>query len=105
MEYEIHSLHDSYSDDAADLVRERMRLLERIEGGASHVRAVLEREDERRHRVELVASSWGRSVHRAEVRSDTLLSAVNDAVHRLERALRRREDRHRDLQRRSGGAA
>ena len=105
MEFEIHALHDSYSDDATDLVRERMQLLERIEGAVSHVRAVIEREDERRHRVELVASSWGRSVHRAEVRAETLRSAVNDAVHRLERALRRREDRHRDLQRRPGGAA
>lgn len=105
MEYEIHSLHDSYPDDAERMVRNRVRLLERIEGGASHVRAVIEREDDKRHRVELVASSWGRAVHRAEVRSDSLLSAVNDAVHRLERALRRREDRHRDLQRRQDGAA
>lgn len=105
MDYEINALHDSYSNEATDLVRERMRLLERIEGGASHVRAVIEREDEHRHRVELVATSWGRSVHRAEVRGDTLRSALNDAVHRLERALRRREDRHRDLQRRQGGAA
>jgi|GEM_PF-5138937 len=105
MDFEINALHDSYPDDATDLVRERVQLLERIEGGASHVRAVIEREDEHRHRVELVASSWGRAVHRAEVRGETLRAAVNDAVHRLERALRRREDRHRDLQRRQGGAA
>jgi ribosomal subunit interface protein len=101
MELNISTPHESYPPEATAMVRERVSTLERIADGANHVRAVIDREHAI-HRVELVASSWGRSVHRVEARADSLLGAVNEAVHRLERALRRREDRHRDLQRREG---
>jgi len=101
MELDISTPHESYPPDAHELVRQRVATLARIADGANHVRAVLDREHAF-HRVELVASSWGRSVHRVEAKSEHLIAAVNEAVHRLERALRRREDRHRDVQRRQG---
>ncbi|QDU85746.1 Sigma 54 modulation protein / S30EA ribosomal protein [Planctomycetes bacterium Pla163] len=105
MDLEINTLHESYPPQAAEQVRERLEVLTRLDGIASRVRAVIEREGEHRHHVELVASSWGRAVHRIEAESKSLMGAVNEAVQRMERTLRRREERHRDQQRRQGGTA
>ncbi|MEZ5978892.1 MAG: HPF/RaiA family ribosome-associated protein [Planctomycetota bacterium] len=98
MEVEVRTPHDDYPKEATDMVRERLMGLAGVSEGATHVKALIGK-DRERHTVEIVATGWGRAVHRSDASADSLAKAVAEAVEQLERALRRRDDKHRDLQR------
>ncbi len=92
MKTDVAILHHEYSPKTRDYVAEKLQHLVRFYEGTVSVRAVLERiHDE--HRVELIGHVRKGMVLVVEARQDSIHAAVEEAVHRMGRVLRRHKDR------------
>ena len=92
MKTEVAILHHEYPPTIRDHVVTKLQSLVRFYDGTVSVRAVLERQHDD-HRVELVASVRKGIVLVVDARRDGITAALDEAVDRMGRVLRRHKEK------------
>lgn len=100
MKTEVAILHRKYPAEIRDHVRAKLQGLTRFYAGTVSVRAVLEREHDL-HRAELVAHVRKGVVLVVDARAETITAAVDEAVDRMRRVLKRHNGKKEAGRRRS----
>jgi ribosomal subunit interface protein len=104
MQTQVSILHHDYPARVRDQVEEKLQHLLKFYSRIVSVRALLERQHEE-HRVEIVASVGQGAVLVVDAREGSLGPALDEAMARMERLLKRHNHKHNDLRRRGGRAA
>ena len=100
MKTEVAILHHEYPPTIRDHVVAKLQNLIRYFEGTMSVRAVLERQHDQ-HRVELVASVRRGVVLVVDARTDSITTALDEAIDRMGRVLTRHKDKLRDVRRKA----
>jgi ribosomal subunit interface protein len=100
MKTEVAILHHEYPPTIRDHVVARLQHLIRFFEGTMSVRAVLERQRDQ-HRVELVANVRRGVVLVVDARTDSITTALDEAVDRMGRVLTRHKSKLRDVRRKT----
>jgi ribosomal subunit interface protein len=100
MQTQVSILHHDYPALVRDTVDERLKHLERFYDRIVSMRALLERQAEE-HRVELVANVGHGAVLVVDARDNAFSNALDAALTRMERLIKRYKDKHRVERRRS----
>ncbi|HED64067.1 MAG TPA: ribosome-associated translation inhibitor RaiA [Planctomycetes bacterium] len=95
MKTEVAILHKEYPETVRDLAVSKIEHLIRYFDGTVSIRAVLERQKEE-HRVELVANVRQGVVLVVDAKETTVGAALDEAVDRMRRVLRRHKDKIKD---------
>lgn len=93
-------LHHDYPALVRETVEEKLQHLAKFYDRIVSVRALLERAHEQ-HRVEIVASVGHGAVLVVDARDDAFSAALENALQRMERLLKRHHDKHAYSRRRS----
>lgn len=101
MKTEVAILHHEYPTRIRDHVATKLQQLVRYYDGTVSVRAMLERQHDL-HRVELVANVRRGVVLVVDARGESITSALEEALHRMSRALAKYKERLRSGVRRKG---
>lgn len=101
MKTTVSILHGGYPAGVRDLVERKLQDLYRFCGGKVSLSARLEKEKDV-HRVEIVASVPGGPVLVADARADGLRGALDEALSRITRVLKRAREKRTVGKRRSG---
>jgi ribosomal subunit interface protein len=104
MQTQVSILHHDYPSRVREQVEEKLQHLVKFYNRIVSVRALLERQHEE-HRVELVANVGQGAVLVVDARDTAFGSALEEALGRMERLLKRHNHKHNDLRRRSGRSA
>ena len=99
MKTEVANLHHEYPKHVRDLVARKVQHLVRYYDGTVSMRAVLERQHDE-HRVELVANVRRGVVLVVDAREGTIQAALDDAVERMARVLKRHKSKLKEGSRR-----
>ena len=100
MKTEVAILHHESPPTIRDHVVAKLQNLIRYFEGTMSVRAVLERQHDQ-HRVELVASVRRGVVLVVDARTDSITTALDEAIDRMGRVLTRHKDKLRDVRRKA----
>ena len=92
MKTEVAILHQEYPTEIRDTVAQKLQSLVRFFDGTVSVRAVLERQHTD-HRVELVANVRKGVVLVVDARRSSISAALDEAVDRMGRVLRRHKSK------------
>ena len=92
METQVAILHHDYPARIRDGVEERLQSLVKFHDRVVSMRAMLERQKED-HRVELVANVGRGTVLVADVKGDAFSAALDGAIDRMARHLKRHHDK------------
>ena len=92
MKTEVAILHNEYPNKIRDFVATKLQSLVKFYEGTVSVRAVLERERDD-HRVELVASVRRGVVLVVDASSNSITSALDEAIERMGRVLSRHKNK------------
>lgn len=92
--------HHEYPPQVRETVEEKLQHLSRFHRRMMSVRALLERQHEE-HRVEIVATVGGGAVLVADAREDAFGSALDEALQRMERLLKRHNEKRHEARRRA----
>ncbi len=92
MKTEVAILRNEYPTKIRDYVADKLQGLVRFYDGTVSMRAVLEKEHSD-HRVELVANVRRGVVLVVDARSDSITSALDEAIERMGRVLSRHKDK------------
>jgi len=103
MEAQVSILHHDYPARAREQVEEKLQHLVKFYDRIVSMRALLERQHEE-HRVEIVARIARGAVLVVDARGTAFGTALEEALGRMERLLKRHNHKHNDLRRRSGRA-
>jgi ribosomal subunit interface protein len=104
MQTKVSILHHDYPARVREQVDEKLQHLLKFYSRIVSMRALLERQHEE-HRVEIVASVGQGAVLVVDARGASLGPALEEALARMERLLKRHNHKHNDLRRRAGRAA
>ena len=100
MKTEVAILRNEYPTKIRDFVADKLQNLVRFYEGTVSMRAVLEKDGDT-HRVELVANVRRGVVLVVDARSDSITSALDDAIERMGRVLSRHKDKLKSGRRKS----
>lgn len=92
MKTEVAIRHDDYPRPVRDSVEKKLEQLDKFCTWIVSMRALLERQNED-HRVEIVANAGGGVVLVADATSDVFSSALDEALERMVRHLKRHHDK------------
>lgn len=92
MKTEVAILHQMYPSSFREVVAEKMGPLARFFDGTQSLRAVLDRQHDE-HRVEMIASVRQGTVLVVEGRASSIGAALDEAVNRMGRSLKRHKDK------------
>ena len=92
METQVAILHHDYPTRIRDGVEERLQSLVKFHDRVVSMKALLERQKED-HRVELVANVGRGTILVADVRGEAFKSALDEAMDRMTRRLKRHHDK------------
>ena len=92
MKTEVAILHHEYPSKIRDHVVTKLQNLVRFYEGTVSVRAVLERQHDE-HRVELIANVRRGVILVVDARTDSITTALDEAIMRMGRVLTRHKDR------------
>ena len=98
---QVSILHHDYPARVREQVAERLQHLVKFYGRTVSMRALLERRNEE-HRVEIVANVGQGAVLVVDARENAFASALDAALSRMERLLKRHNEKRTDGRRRSG---
>ena len=100
MKTEVAILHHEYPTTIRDHVVTKLQNLLRFYEGTVSVRAVLERQHDL-HRVELIANVRKGVVLVVDARTETITTALDEALDRMGRALNRHKNKMKDARRKA----
>jgi ribosomal subunit interface protein len=103
MQTHVSILHHDYPARVRELVEDKLQALRKFNGRTVSMRALLERQNEE-HRVEIVASVGRGAVLVADARENAFAAALDSALTRMERLLKRHNERIASLRRRGSRA-
>ncbi len=92
MKTEVAILHQVYPSSFREVVAEKMGHLSRFFDGTQSLRAVLDRQHDE-HRIEMIASVRQGTVLVVEGRAQGIGAALDEAISRMGRSLRRHKDK------------
>lgn len=92
--------HHEYPAEVRDTVEEKLQNLSKFHSRTMSMRALLERHHQE-HRVEIVANLGGGAVLVADSRQDAFTTALDEALHRMERLLKRHNEKRYEGRRRA----
>lgn len=99
MQTHVAILHHDYPAQVRDTVDTKLQQLVKFHDRIVSVRAMLERQHDE-HRVELVANVGHGTVLVIDARGDAIGGALDEAVSRMERMLKRHHEKHTPARRR-----
>jgi ribosomal subunit interface protein len=100
MQTQVFIAHHDYPSRVRETVEQKLQSLLRFHPRTVSMRALLERHNEE-HRVEIVASVGGGAVLVADARKDAFTSALDEALDRMERLLKRHNGKRHEARRRA----
>lgn len=103
MQTQVSILHHDYPAQVRDQVEAKLQHLVKFYERIVSLRALLERQHEE-HRVEIVASVGHGAVLVCDARAEAFSKALEEALERMERLLKRHNSKHLDARRRGGRA-
>ena len=92
--------HHEYPAGVRDTVEEKLQNLVKFHSRTVSMRALLERQHEE-HRVEIVANVGRGTVLVADAREDAFTTALDEALQRMERLLKRHNEKRHEARRRA----
>lgn len=101
MQTQVSILHHDYPAAIRDGVEQKLQHLVKFYERTVSMRALLERQNEA-HRVELVANVGQGAVLVVDARDTAFAIALEEAIKRMERLLKRHNSKHIEARRRSG---
>ena len=96
---EVRTPHGHYPPQVREDVSSKLVELTRFFKGTHSIRAILDHH-QNRHRIELLASTGGRTTLAVDATSTNFAKALHESVHRMQRALRKHKVRITKVRRR-----
>ena len=103
MQTQVSILHHDYPARVRDQVAEKLQHLVKFHERTVSMRALLERRNEE-HRVEIVANVGNGAVLVVDARENAFAAALDEALARMERLLKRHNEKRTEGRRRGGRA-
>lgn len=104
MQTQVSILHHDYPTQVRNQVEQKLQHLVKFYERTVSMRALLERQADE-HRVEIVANVGQGAVLVVDARAPAFASALDEALERMERLLKRHNQKHVAARRRGGRAA
>ncbi|MEO0652045.1 MAG: ribosome-associated translation inhibitor RaiA [Planctomycetota bacterium] len=98
MNIEISIPHGSYPASIRSQIEEKLEGLDRFDERTQNLKVILDK-DNVEHRVELIATRAGGPVLVVDSKADSLSKALDEAIDRIGRAMRKRREKETDLNR------
>jgi ribosomal subunit interface protein len=100
MQTQVSILHHDYPAKVREQVEQKLQHIAKFHARIVSMRALLERQNEE-HRVELVANVGHGAVLVVDARATAFSTALEEALGRMERLLKRHKSKHTDARRRA----